>query len=554
MYLRYVKIMKAKPKSNDAEHVVCAMRLRVYPSKAQESKLANALHAAHVFRNEAVSFAAERRKQRGAWVRIHPHLRRASTPEEFAGSDALAASKWLTDRLVAARKALCKDNASQDNASQDDGSTARAESSEIVASQGGSAQGGAIPPINSEEIKEIDDSWLLTVHRTVFDQVLQDLEKTNSKAIKDRVNKLKKPASFPVHHKWSYATSIRMQINAERNPTYKNNWEAGELFIPSIGNLRFLDKLKLPKTPAKLITIARDAAGHFYASFICAAGEGKNSKRKQEALPVSDELFLGNFMPKITGLDFGLSSRTTDSDGKKSGRTRYTKHYEGELRFRNKGLSRKTRGSNNWKKEKQKLGALHVNIANQREVGIQFEAQQIAKNNAIACIEDMWLAFMLKTPHLAGSAADVALGHFTTVLEREMDKRGHLLIKCGRFDASTKTCFECKAINKNITLSDRTWTCPGCGAYLDRDINAAKNILVMALERAVQDFSVLPESGDKASLSQAQKFRSLHPDLRKFISCGGLTALLERHRSSESRQGQVLPLEVSGPTKHELCQ
>jgi adenine-specific DNA glycosylase len=87
MYLGYVKAMKVKPKSNDAEHVVCAMRVRVYPSKAQESKIANALHAAHVFRNEAVSFAAERRRQRGAWVRVHPHLRRDWTPEEFAGSD-----------------------------------------------------------------------------------------------------------------------------------------------------------------------------------------------------------------------------------------------------------------------------------------------------------------------------------------------------------------------------------------------------------------------------------------------------------------------------------
>jgi transposase len=529
--------MSKKGKAAAPEPMVCAMRVRVYPTKSQQSKLANALHAVHVFRNEVVSFTAERRKIRGAWIRQHPTLSKEWKPEEFAGRDSDAASKWLTQRLEAARI------------------LARQEGGFLC---GQKALVGACSTANlsltRQERAELLDSCLLTMPRTVFDQVLQDLGKTNSKAIKDRMSKLKKPASFPVHHKWSYATSLRLQIDENKNPTYQDHWAAGKLFIPCIGYLPFRDKLKLPKTPAKLITIARDADGHFYASFVCAPGEGKNAKRKVAALPLSGDLYKGKPMPKITGIDLGLSSRSTDNEGKKSGRTRYLKRCANELRFRNQSLSRKKHGSKGWQKERQKLGEVHTNIANQREVGIQLEAQEIAKNNAIVCAEDLWLAFMLKNPTLAGSAHDAALGRFTTVLERECNKRGHLFIRCGRFDASTKTCFECKAINHKINLSDRTWTCPECGAYLDRDTNAAKNILVMALEKAIRDFSVLPEPGDKASLSPEQQLRSLHPDLRKFISRGGLTALLDRHRSGESRQGQILPLEVSGPMNRELRQ
>ena len=84
------------------------------------------------------------------------------------------------------------------------------------------------------------------------------------------------------------------------NQTYRDHLEAGKLYVLGLGILVFRDTLALPKTPAKLITGARDATGHFYASFVCASGEGKNAVRPLTALPIQEG------MPKTTGLDFGL--------------------------------------------------------------------------------------------------------------------------------------------------------------------------------------------------------------------------------------------------------
>jgi len=66
---------------------------------------------------------------------------------------------------------------------------------------------------------------------------------------------------------------------------------------------------------------------------------------------------------------------------------------------------------------------------------------------------------------------------FVKILEHVANKNGKKVHKVDRFYPSSKTCFNCKNINHNLELKDRNWVCQHCQAQLDRDINAAKNIL-----------------------------------------------------------------------------
>jgi putative transposase len=173
----------------------------------------------------------------------------------------------------------------------------------------------------------------------------------------------------------------------------------------------------------------------------------------------------------------------------------------------------------------------------QRDALLNEEAQSLVANHAILCLETLFLAFLMRNRSLARSAADAALGKFQKKLEHEAAKKGHWILRCGQFDASTKTCSVCKTKNPNLKLRHRSWTCGKCGTHHDRDINAAVNIQEMALARAISHLSTVPESGIGAGLPTG-----LHPDLALFVARGGLTALLEpRSRESQAGEACVLP-------------
>ena len=542
----------AKPSTPEApERTLCAMKLRVYPTGPQAGRLGHWLYCAHRFRNEAAAWLQDWRKQRAIWFANNPFAKElkgealnAVLPPHLAGHPINACSSWLTARLQQARTAVPREL----------GLPAEERSMRVI----GEAVHTRLKSLTRPERDELTDAWLLTVPRTVFDQVLQDLKKTWSKALKDRKDKRKKPAGFPKPRKFSYGMSIRVQLAADKNQAVRDHWAQGRVFIPGLGKLDFRDSgYVLPKTPPSLFTLGRDAAGRIHATFVCVEGEGPwagdgslkrkgrlERKRLREQgqgvlvggyapLPVDSETGL----PTIDAVDLGLTDRAVTTSGQKSGRVRHLKRYAKRVRFLNKKLSRQTYGSKRWQKTKRDLGRTYTKVTFQRDALLNEQAQELVKSNAILCLETLFLGFLMKNRSLAGSAADAALGKFQEKLEHEGAKKGHLILRCGQFDASSKTCSVCKMKNKELKLRHRSWTCGDCGTHHDRDINAAINIQEMALVRATSHLSTVPESGIGAGLPTG-----LHPDLALFIARGGLTALLGP-RSSESRAGEacVLP-------------
>lgn len=76
---------------------------------------------------------------------------------------------------------------------------------------------------------------------------------------------------------------------------------------------------------------------------------------------------------------------------------------------------------------------------------------------------------------------DLAWNMFTSMLAYKAEWHGKNIIKIGRFEPSSKTCYECGYVKHDLQLNDREWTCPNCGHSHDRDVNAAKNIKDFAL-------------------------------------------------------------------------
>jgi transposase len=546
-----------KPSPSEAdERTLCAMKLRMYPTGSQAGRLGHWLYCAHRFRNEAAGWLKEYRKKRAIWFAQNPWAKAlkgealtAVLPPNLAVNPINACSSWLTVRLQQARAMVPREL----------GLPAEERSMRAV----GEAVHSRLKNLTRLERDELTDAWLLTVPRTVFDQVLQDLKKTWSKALKDRKDKRRKPAGFPKQRKFSYATSIRVQLTADKNQAVREHWAQGEVFIPGLGQLRFKDAgYVLPKTPPSLFTLGRDAAGRIHATFVCVDGEGpwagegtvkrkerwnrKSREQGQTGLAASSNLLCAcaplpidpkTGLPKIGSIDLGLSSRSTSAEGKKSGRVRHLKRYARRFRRLNKKLSRQQYGSKRWQKTKRDIGRTHTKVVFQRDALLNEEAQSLVADHAILCLETLFLAFLMKNRSLAQSAADAALGKFQKKLELEAAKKGHLILRCGQFDASTKTCSVCKTKNPNLKLRHRSWTCGECGTHHDRDINAAVNIQEMALTRAISPLSTVPESGIGAGLPTG-----LHPDLALFVARGGLTALLgHRSRESQAEEACVLP-------------
>src|SRR5690606_34641039 len=208
------------------------------------------------------------------------------------------------------------------------------------------------------------------------------------------------------HQKWSYPNSVCLQITASKHKAYREHWAAGELFVPGLGRLRFRDRSDLPPTPAKLITLARNAAGHWHASFALAPGEGRaaglNAERLGEAMPLVHAAGLS----ACEGVDVGLEQRSTPTKGKASGRAKHLRRHETRLRKANKSCSRRQHGSKRWMKAKKKQGRLHVRIAGEREAALRHEAQALAKSAAIVCVEDIRLGFMLQNRRHSKAAHD----------------------------------------------------------------------------------------------------------------------------------------------------
>ena len=183
------------------------------------------------------------------------------------------------------------------------------------------------------------------------------------------------------------------------------------------------------------------------------------------------------------GLDLGIKDFIVDSNENRYENKHFYKNQEKKLKKLQKQLNKKQSGSNNRNKTRIKLAKFHEKIKNQRLDYLHQITSKIVNENQVICIEDLNVSGMMSNHKLAKSIQELSLYEFRRQLKYKCKLYGRQLIIIDRFFSSSKTCHNCGHIYKDLKLSQREWICPHCKSLIDRDYNAAQNILDEGLKQ-----------------------------------------------------------------------
>jgi putative transposase len=185
----------------------------------------------------------------------------------------------------------------------------------------------------------------------------------------------------------------------------------------------------------------------------------------------------------IIGVDFGSKSLAVCSDGTVYENPHILREALPELSRLNKELSRRTPGGENWQKTKLKLQRCYAKIASRREWELHNISHDLVINKkpGIIVLEDLNVSGMMQNRHLSLAISDLGLSELRRQIEYKAKTHGVKVIIASRWFPSSKLCSECGAIKENLTLADRTYICE-CGAIIDRDLNAARNLAAYGLK------------------------------------------------------------------------
>jgi putative transposase len=212
---------------------------------------------------------------------------------------------------------------------------------------------------------------------------------------------------------------------------------------------------------------------------------------------------------KSVGIDLGIKDFLVLSNGTKIKNHRFLKHYERILSLNQKYLSRKTKKSNRYEKQRLKVARIYEKITNTRMDLIYKTATSLIKQFDTIYLEDLNVKGMMKNHKLAKAISDVSWSKFIDVLEYKANWNDKQVIHIDRFFPSSKTCSKCGWINNQLILNDRNWTCPECNSVHDRDLNAAINILNEGYRKNISDGTSDYERGAKIRPSIGISYETL---------------------------------------------
>jgi len=181
------------------------------------------------------------------------------------------------------------------------------------------------------------------------------------------------------------------------------------------------------------------------------------------------------------GIDLGLTHFYTDSDGATIENPRHLRRSEKALKRLHRRVSSKVKGSSNRAKARERLGRKHLKVRRQRKDVAVKTARALIMSHDVIAYEDLRVRNMVRNRHLAKSIADAGWRAFVSWLGYLAQVYGKVVVAVPPAYTS-QDCSGCEERVKKA-LSERTHVCPRCGAVLDRDQNAARNILALGLRR-----------------------------------------------------------------------
>lgn len=178
------------------------------------------------------------------------------------------------------------------------------------------------------------------------------------------------------------------------------------------------------------------------------------------------------------GVDLGIKDFAVLSTGEKIANPRHMARHERGLRRHQRHLARCKTGSSNRAKQRAKVARKHSRVRDARRDFLHKTSTDLVRRFDTIAVEDLAPRNMVRNRRLAKSISEAGWGEFRSMLEYKTERAGRRLVVIDRWYPSSKTCSACGHLLAQLSLGTRHWTCPGCGTRHDRDINAAKNILV----------------------------------------------------------------------------
>ena len=183
----------------------------------------------------------------------------------------------------------------------------------------------------------------------------------------------------------------------------------------------------------------------------------------------------------LVGIDMGVKTLMQLSTGECVANERINKQHAKRLKRYQRMMSRRKYNSVHYKDIKKTFNKTNTYITNYRKDLIHKATTEIVKHNMVVAIEDLNVKGMMSNHKLASAISDCGFGMIRRFLEYKSAKYGTLLLKVNRWFPSSKTCSGCGHTKEKLSLSEREFICEECGLVIDRDTNAAINILAEAL-------------------------------------------------------------------------
>ena len=322
------------------------------------------------------------------------------------------------------------------------------------------------------------NGYLTAVHSQVLQDVLKRLDKSFQHFFR-RVKQGEEPG-YP-----RFKSKDRFNSFTFTQSGFKI--DAGKLILSKIGAIKLKQHREIPQEGIIKTCAIKRAVDQWYATFVVDLPDIDTEVEKKEI-----------DLAAAVGIDLGLTVMATLSNGDKIDNPKWLRASEKKLAKEQRRLARKKKGSNNRKKQKAIVGTVHRRIRNQRGDFHHKLSNELVTNYDLIVFEDLTIRNMVKNKYLAKSISDAGWNQLISFTSYKAEYAGKTT-KLVNPRRTSQECCICGNIQQ-MPLSQRVYHCSNCGNCIDRDHNAAINILNRGLGEHIT-VTAPQELGARACLS-----------------------------------------------------
>lgn len=312
--------------------------------------------------------------------------------------------------------------------------------------------------VHHELLKDENFIWLREQNTKVLKQAVKDM-------LTAYKNFFERHSGYPkFKSKHDNKQSCRFELGAISK---RNDYTTYHLSLANIRNIKFRCNEKYAKYLQKhrdnirQATLTRLPCGEYQLSILV---DGSLTHKVKDT-------------NSVIGIDLGIKDFVITSEGEVFNNLHFKKSETKKIKRLQHRLSKKQKGSNNRNKARIRLAKVYKKINDRKQYYLHAVSNSLIDENQVICMEDLNVKGMVKNHKLAESICEMNFGEFRRMLEYKANWYNRKIVFVDRFYPSSKTCHNCGYVNKELRLSDRQWICPQCGNMVERDYNAALNIL-----------------------------------------------------------------------------